>query len=110
MPTICVGFDRVIRMDNPRQRDRGAASDLPVPGAREAIAGIRCSARVIVHSSRCASEDGREDVRRWLAKHGIEVDDVAEHKPSADLFIDTDTIKFNGRWYKTVAKVNYLGF
>ncbi len=70
--------------------------DPPVPGIKEAIADIRRKYRVVVVSTRCASPGGERAIREYLARYGIEVDDVVAVKPRARCYIDDKAICFDG--------------
>lgn len=81
-------------------------TDPPVRGAREAIARMReLGFRVVVHSSRCAMQEGIQGVRAWLEQHGIEVDDVSRDKPQAVLIVDDRGFRFEGDWQPVLERI-----
>lgn len=59
---------------------------------------MRQAYRIVVHSSRCRSTEGRKAVEDWLIKHQIVVDEVCEHKPPAMLYVDDRAVRFRGDW------------
>ena len=76
--------------------------DPPIHGTQRAIERLRRDYRVVVHSARCATPEGRKAIEGWLQRHGIEVDEVAEHKPPAMVYIDDRAIRFQGNWADTL--------
>lgn len=76
-----------------------------MPGAREAIQSLREVFLVVVFSGRCASEEGRAAVQRWLEFYKIEVDGVSEHKPVASVYVDDRAVQFKGNWEQTIKDV-----
>ena len=77
--------------------------DPPIHGTREAIARLRKVYRVVVHSTRCRAPEGCEAIKQWLARHGIEVDEVCEHKPPAVVYVDDRAVPFRGDWEQVTA-------
>jgi len=69
---------------------------------------------VVVHSTRCQTQEGRDAIKRYLADHDIEVDDVCEHKPAAIIYIDDRAVQFNGNWDETMVSLSefrhWLGY
>lgn len=105
-PTVCIDFDGTIH--SYRSGWQGAASipDPPIHRCDEAIARLRKSYRVVIHSARCATEEGRNAIWEWLAKYGIEVDDVCEHKPPAKIYLDDRGIQFTGDWDQALVDIH----
>jgi hypothetical protein len=99
--TVCLDFDGVIHSYRSGWQGATNIPDPPIHGTAAAIDHLRKHYRVVVHSARCASPEGRQAVSTWLAKHGIEVDDVCEHKPPAMVYIDDRAIRFEGNWSDT---------
>jgi hypothetical protein len=79
--------------------------DPPIHRTAEAIARLRRSFRVVIYSTRCRSKSGRNAIRKWLNQHGIEVDDVCEHKPPAMVYLDDRGIRFTGDWDEALAAI-----
>jgi hypothetical protein len=96
--TVCLDFDGVIHSYHSGWCGADVIPDPPLHGAREAIARLRKSFRVVVHSARCHTLAGRNAVTHWLTKHGIEVDEVCEHKPAAVVYVDDRAVPFRGDW------------
>ncbi len=41
----------------------------------------------------------------WLRKHGIEVDEVCEHKPPAVVYVDDRAVPFRGDWDQVIVDI-----
>jgi hypothetical protein len=80
--------------------------DPPIHGVREALIRLRKSFRVVIHSARCHSPEGRQAVADWLARHEIEVDEVCEHKPPATIYLDDRAVVFRGDWDQAIADIH----
>lgn len=104
--TVCLDFDGVV--NSYRSGWSGAASipDPPIHGTDRAIARLRQEYRVVIHSARSATAEGREAIEQWLTKHRIEVDEVCEHKPPAFVYIDDRAIRFTGDWAETMNQLS----
>lgn len=101
---ICIDLDGVIC--KLRLPDQSYADVEPVPGAigklRELKAAghylIICTAR---HMKTCEGNVGRVVARQgavtleWLAKHGIEYDEIHFGKPHAQVYIDDNALRFS---------------
>jgi hypothetical protein len=96
--TICLDFDGVLHSYKSGWCGAEIIPDPPIHGTREAVARLRKIYRVVVHSSRCHSAEGRAAVETWLKKHEIVVDEVCEHKPPALVYVDDRAIRFRGDW------------
>ncbi len=96
--TICLDFDGVLNSYRSGWCGIDAIPDPPIHGSDRAVARLREDYRVVVHSARCATQDGRDAIQAWLDKHGIVVDEVCEHKPPALVYIDDRAIRFQGNW------------
>lgn len=103
--TVVFDFDGVIHRYSTGWIRDTVIPDPPVPGIREAIAGIRKNYRVVVVSTRCATEEGRAAIESWLYKYDIEVDDIKKEKPPAICYIDDRAICFDGRADLLEAKI-----
>jgi hypothetical protein len=86
--TICLDFDGVIHSYTSGWCGADVIPDPPIHGTATAIERLRKSFRVVVHSSRCRTPEGRTAIEAWLKLHGIEVDEVVEHKPPAFAYVD----------------------
>ena len=104
--TVCIDFDGVIHSYRSGWKGVENIPDPPIHGVREAIAHLRKRYRVVVHSARGNTPEGCAAIRRWLAKHNIEVDDVSETKPPAFVYVDDRAIQFNGNWPETITEIN----
>jgi len=103
--TVCLDFDGVIHSYRSGWCGADVIPDPPIHGTREAIARLRKSYRVVVHSSRCHTLAGRNAIAHWLAKHGIEVDEICEHKPPAVMYVDDRAIPFRGDWEQVLSEI-----
>lgn len=94
--TVVFDFDGVIHSYKSGWQGEDVIPDPPVNGIRLAISQIRNYYRVVVVSTRCASESGRRAIMEYLEKHNILVDDVVKEKPPAACYIDDRAICFDG--------------
>lgn len=104
--TICLDFDGVIHSYKSGWCGAGVIPDEPVHGTRTAIERLRKSFRVVVHSARCHSEEGRKAIADWLAKHDIVVDEICENKPPAMVYVDDRAVQFRGEWNDAIAAIH----
>lgn len=105
-PTVIFDFDGVINSYTSGWTGADSTPDPPVEGIKDAIAQIRRYYRVVVVSSRCYQPGGVEAIRTWLAKNGIDVDDVTDEKPPAKVIIDDRAITFDGDAAGLLEKIN----
>jgi hypothetical protein len=96
--TVCLDFDGVIHSYVSGWRGIEVINDPPIHGTDEAIRRLRKQYRIVVHSARCATQEGRDAVETWLKKYNIEVDEICEHKPPALVYVDDRAIRFTGDW------------
>lgn len=102
---ICLDLDGVIcQLRHPEQE----YADLePVPGAVEAIGRLRSEGHTIIiytarHMKTCSGNTGQVVARQgattlaWLARHGIEFDELHFGKPWADVYLDDNAVRFFG--------------
>jgi capsule biosynthesis phosphatase len=101
---ICIDLDGVIaELKGPTQSYADVA---PVPGAAEHIASLRKAGHYVIvytarHMKTCAGNVGMVIARLgkvtldWLAKHGIEYDEIVFGKPWADIYIDDNALRFH---------------
>lgn len=96
-PVVVFDFDGVIHSYKSGWKGETVIPDPPVPGIAEAIRDIRHAGYdVVIVSTRCATDEGMESVKRWLSNNHIEVDAVMKEKPPAIVYIDDRAICFNG--------------
>lgn len=100
---ICIDLDGVIC--TLRRPDQTYAEVEPVPGAVETIASMRAAGHhVIIHTARHMKTTGgnvglvlaRQGTitLEWLARHGVEYDEIHFGKPWADVYIDDNAFRF----------------
>jgi hypothetical protein len=104
--TICLDFDGVVHSYRSGWCGAESIPDPPIHGTDKAVQRLRQDYRVVIHSARCNTEAGRNAITRWLEKHGIEVDEVCEHKPPAMVYIDDRAIRFEGNWTDTMSRLS----
>ncbi len=104
--TICLDFDGVLHSYRSGWCGAEVIPDPPLHGSREAIARLRKTFRVVVHSARCVSDEGCKAIEAWLRKHSIEVDEVCRHKPPAYLYVDDRAVPFRGDWDQTITDIH----
>jgi hypothetical protein len=104
---ICVDYD-----DTLRNRHSG----MPVEGAAEAMRTLKSQGFTLIISSARLDpvlwgdllKHRVADIIAWLAQHQIPYDQVVEHKPAADLYIDDKAYRFQGDWNQAVSDVAQL--
>lgn len=75
----------------------GSIYDTPVNGIGAVIDNLRMAGyNVVIYSTRCGSDEGRNNIRNWLEKYNIKVDGLAIEKPIAAMYVDDRAIQFNG--------------
>lgn len=75
----------------------GTIYDKPVDGIKETIAQLREEGyEIVIYSTRCKSIEGIQEMKKWLKKHKIEVDNIATDKPIALMYVDDRAVPFNG--------------
>lgn len=96
-PTVVFDFDGVIHSYISGWMGIDVIQDKPVEGIKDAIKKVRSMGyKVVVVSTRCADEKGKEAVIRYLYENGIVVDRVMTEKPPAICYIDDRAICFDG--------------
>lgn len=93
--TIVFDFDGVIHRYSKGWND-GTIYDIPTDGIKETIEELRNEYKIVIVSTRSATEEGRKDIAGWLRKYNIEVDDITAEKPPAIMYIDDRAVHFNG--------------
>lgn len=100
---ICIDLDGVIcELKNGSQT---YADVSPRDGAAEAIKALRKSGHEVIiytarHMKTCGGDIGKVIARQgavtleWLAKHGIEFDEIHFGKPWADVYVDDNAVRF----------------
>lgn len=104
--TICLDFDGVIHGYQSGWKGAHIIPDMPVTGTKEAIEKLRETWKVVVYSSRSGQEGGKAAMAEWITKHGIEVDELADHKPPAFIYVDDRGVTFNGNWQDCIEAIN----
>lgn len=104
--TICLDFDGVIHSYQSGWQGEAVISDPPIHKVELAIQRLRKDYRVVVYSARCRTEEGCIAIEAWLDKHGIEVDEVARHKPPAHVYVDDRAVRFSGDWDATISAIH----
>jgi hypothetical protein len=104
--TVCLDFDGVIHLYRSGWCGAEVIPDPPIHGSREAIARLRKRFRVVVHSARCATDEGHRAVEAWLVKHNIEVDEVCRFKPPASVYVDDRAVPFRGDWDQAISDIH----
>jgi capsule biosynthesis phosphatase len=102
---ICIDLDGVIcRLRLPGQR----YADLePVPGAVEKLRALKAAGHYLIiatarHMKTCQGNVGQVVARQgqvtldWLARHGIEYDEIHFGKPHAQVYLDDNGLRFTG--------------
>jgi capsule biosynthesis phosphatase len=100
---ICIDLDGVIcRLKNGEQ---DYADLLPVPGAVEKLRALRSAGHYLIilsarHMKTCDGNVGKVIARQgattldWLARNGVEYDEIHFGKPFADIYIDDNALRF----------------
>ncbi|HET7615969.1 MAG TPA: hypothetical protein VFK27_03340 [Bacillales bacterium] len=104
-PTIVFDFDGVIHSYFSGWKGIDAIPDPPVDGIRETIDALRKKYRLVVVSSRCREEKGREAVVNWLDEKDIRVDDVTFEKVPAIVYVDDRALTFDGDAKKLAGQI-----
>jgi capsule biosynthesis phosphatase len=100
---ICIDLDGVVcQLRRPGQQ---YAELEPVPGAVEKLRALRAAGHYVIlctarHMKTCGGNVGQVVARQgavtlnWLARHGIEYDEIHFGKPHADVYIDDNAVHF----------------
>ena len=106
--TVVFDFDGVIHSYTSGWQGTTTIPDEPVPGIKEALKDFRDAGyEVVVVSTRCKTEDGRDAILDYLEKYGMYpyVDMVLMEKPPAVCYIDDRAICFDGHPETLLGKV-----
>lgn len=104
MKTICVDFDGVIH-DNAEYVSGNIITGEPIAGVVHALNQLREHYRVVIFSCRYRDDHAIDAMRDWLNQHDIQVDEIVDYKPHAQIYIDDRAITFNGDWNETLNQV-----
>jgi hypothetical protein len=104
-PTICIDFDSTIHSYE-KGWQNGEIYGTVLPGFFEWAEQVSQDFRLVIYSSRSASEAGQVAMENWLQKQRMQWREstvafefeFAHEKPPAYLTIDDRAIKFNGDW------------
>lgn len=100
---ICIDLDGVICQL--RQPGMSYADVTPVPGAVEKLRALRAAGHTIIlftarHMKTCNGNVALAVARigrltlDWLARHGVDYDEIHFGKPWADVYIDDNALRF----------------
>lgn len=100
---ICVDFDGVIHSYTSPWTDAVAVADPPTLGAFDWLRAAVQRFHVCIYSSRSKQEGGRDAMRTWMERHGLDADTLAAltfsaEKPAAFMTLDDRAICFDGTW------------
>lgn len=97
MKRVVFDFDGVVHSYTSPWQGADIIPDPPVPGIKEAIKQFRDAGYLVcIISTRTRSKRGRDAIRTWLEKNGIEVDELSAEKVAAVAYIDDRAIRFDG--------------
>lgn len=106
--TVVFDFDGVISTYENGWQGAHVINDKPVDGIRKVMLQIKNEYKVVILSSRCSTEKGKEVLIEWLDEHLIPYDEVTDKKPQALAYIDDRAICFRGdttSLYKQIKKL-----
>ena len=93
---LAIDFDGVLHRPTRARSGFTPPVGRPVTGAARAVRALSSDWRLVVHTCRAASPEGREGVLRWLAARQLDdlFEDVTDTKPIATAYIDDRAIRF----------------
>ena len=100
MKTICVDFDGVI-YPNLKYHGTTDLRGAPVDGALNALIELSHKYDIIIHSARCATDEGIVAIENYLAQYHFPFL-VVRDKPTAHIYLDDRAVCFNGNWTETI--------
>lgn len=101
-PTVALDFDGVIHSYTSGWQGITVIPDKPVKGVAWAIELLRSNGyKVVLYSTRCAIQKGRQAIKNYLRKWNIKVDEIVVEKPVCICYVDDRAILFNGNWEQT---------
>jgi capsule biosynthesis phosphatase len=100
---ICIDLDGVICAL--RKPGQSYADVEPIPGATEKLRQLKAAGHYLIiatarHMKTCQGNVGQVVARQgavtldWLARHGIEYDEIHFGKPHAQVYIDDNALRF----------------
>lgn len=99
--TICIDFDGVIHSYDKGWQD-GSIYGTVVPGFFDWAEKAQKDFRLVIYSTRSATQNGIDEMRQWLFKQLLDRRHIefefAIEKPKAFLTIDDRAIQFKGDW------------
>lgn len=95
-PTVVFDFDGVIHSYQSGWKGDTTIADPPTEGINFAIYDLQKDFEIVIVSSRCRSEEGRNAIIKWCNQNGIYFDKVMAEKPPAVCYIDDRAICFDG--------------
>ena len=106
---ICFDFDGVIHsFVKPWEGDK-VIPDKPTAGCKDALNRIKAlGATIYVHSARCHCQEGRNAIAEYMAKYGLVFDEVVEHKPVADIYVDDRAVLFDDNWSDVIKIISKM--
>jgi hypothetical protein len=112
--TIAVDFDGVIHAYSKGWHD-GTIYDVPIAGAREAMAKLSALFYILIYSTRNYDRviDGEQqenqvaEMEAWLEKYHIPYDEIHTQsgKPVCKLFVDDNAYRFEGDWETSLGEI-----
>jgi hypothetical protein len=103
---VVFDFDGVIHSYVSGWKGTTVIPDPPVAGIADCIRNLRSKGyKVIVQSTRCSIQAGRDAVEAYLKENGIVVDGVVAEKPPAIVYVDDRAICFDGHPESLLKKI-----
>ena len=106
--TVVFDFDGVIHSYKSGWKGATVISDPPVKGIRAALREIHeAGYEVVAVSTRCATEEGRKAIQKWLHDNILDrhIDKICKEKPPAVVYIDDRAICFDGNTADLLDKI-----
>lgn len=95
-PTVVLDFDGVIHSYTSGWKGDDVIADPPTDGIHLAIYELKKDYEIVIVSSRCNTEEGRNSIIHWCNRNGIYFDKVMKEKPPAVCYVDDRAICFDG--------------
>lgn len=108
---VALDFDATLHPYTDGWQGTIPADEPPTPGALDFAQALHARGyRIVVHTCRATSLEGRVAVADWLTRHGFGslVDEVTHEKPQAVAYVDDRAIPFDGDWPAVLATVDGL--
>ena len=106
--TVVFDFDGVIHSYLSGWKGIDVIPDEPVAGIKDALRDIKeAGYEIVVVSTRCQSELGRNAIEKWLDTYGMGqfVSRIYAEKPPAIVYIDDRAICFDGKPENLLEKI-----